>query len=149
MASQKATSVDDSKSMSSYASVESVVLIEKNKSSETTTTTTSPSKKAPSQHSPRTFDFSGLLKPRTVISFSAKNNALVQLSNGTDETGQPDSEQIMYELHQACFLNDVNKVKWLINKYKRAKSSQLMSDLLSVKVHMNVNIIRNLKQKFL
>lgn len=55
----------------------------------------------------------------------------------------------MYELHQACFLNDVNKVKWLINKYKRAKSSQLMSDLLSVKVHMNVNIIRNLKQKFL
>lgn len=138
MASQKATSVDDSESMSSYASVESVVLIEKNKSSEATTTT-SPSK-APSQHSSRTFDFSGLLKPRTVISFSAKNNALVQLNNGTDEAGQPDSEQIMYELHQACFLNDVNKVKWLINKYKRAKSSQLMSDLLSVKVHINVHI---------
>ena len=136
MSAEKAADID-SESLSSYASVDSVVLIEKK-----ATPSTGSAAKASS------LDFSGLLKPRTVISFSAKNNALVQLGSG-DEPDDPNPDQIMYELHQACFLNDVNKVKWLIGKYKKAKSNESVADLLSVKVNCFSHIWNRIFIEFL
>lgn len=98
---------DENASLSSYASVDSVQIETTNKTE---------------NNNGFGFDFSSLLKPRTVISFSAKNNSPVSLIN----------EQNSLDLHQAVFANDIKKVKWLIDRFKRANSKQI-KEFLSVK----------------